>query len=114
MQSGLKKTLCTVLPLAGLLFFPPLVSAHDKDHHKYHHELKRVHREFHRDLERSHREFHRALKRARRDYYRGPYDDCERNRYPYSYQRRSRDYGYYPPWPFYSGSPWWDYRWWDR
>ncbi|MCS6924788.1 MAG: hypothetical protein NZ578_02685 [Candidatus Binatia bacterium] len=125
MRLALTKTLCAVLPLAGLLMLPPGVSAHDRDRYEYRHDLKRAHREFHRDLRRSHREFrrdrrdahrefHRNLREARRDYYRDRSDDCRWRGYPFSYRSRSDDSRYFPWRPFYSGSPWWYNRWWYR
>lgn len=126
MRPVLAKTLCAVLPLAGLLMLPPMVSAHDRDRYEYRHDLKRAHREFHRDLRRAHREFrrdrrdahrefHQNLWEVRRDYYRDRDDDCRWRGYPFAYRYRYDDSRYYaPPRRFYSGSPWWYNRWWDR
>ncbi len=113
MQTVLKKTLFAVLPLVGLLFLPPAVSAHDshrerqRDRREYRHDLKQDHRDFHRDLKRSHREFHRDLKQSRRDYYRDRHNRDRRYSYRGGYYRNRYDdnYRYYSPRPFYSGIP---------
>lgn len=110
MRTTVKKALFAVLPLAGLLFLPPVASAHDKDRHEYRHDQRQVHREFHRDQKRAHREFHRDLKHARRDYRRDRHDHDRRAYYRNRYYRgRYSDDRYYPR-PFSSGYPRW-YNW---
>jgi hypothetical protein len=114
MQTVLKKSLFAVVPLAGLLFLPPIVSAHDshrerqRDRREYRHDLRQVHREYHRDLNRAHREFHRDLRQSRRDYSRDRRDCDRRSSYRGGYYRNrysDDNYRYYYPRPFYSGIP---------
>src|SRR5712691_6371339 len=60
MQTYLKKTTLAVLPLAGMLFTTPIVSAHDEyqEHRAEHQSLNAEHRAEHQDLNAAHREAH--------------------------------------------------------
>jgi len=63
MQTYLKKTTLAVLPLAGMLFTAPIVSAHDEyqEHRAEHEYLNAEHQAEHEDLNATHRAEHEEL-----------------------------------------------------
>src|SRR5712691_10956591 len=69
MQTYLKKTTLAVLPLAGMLFTTPIVSAHDEyqEHRAEHQSLTAEHQAEHQDLNAEHRAEHQDLNAAHQE-----------------------------------------------
>src|SRR5712692_2983707 len=74
MQTYLKKTTLAVLPLAGMLFTTPIVSAHDEyqEHRAEHQSLNAEHRAEHQDLNAEHQAEHQDLNAAHREAHEQP------------------------------------------
>jgi hypothetical protein len=120
MKATLKKTLLAALPLAGLLFFPLSVSAHDDEHGALHDDLNAMHREFHNGPynKQEHKRFHKWAKRQHKDFHRDAwyerhgYDNGDwyrgRQYYGNDYYRRRGQYcppNYYGSSGYYGNSP---------
>jgi hypothetical protein len=68
MKIHLKKTTLAVLPLAGLLWTAPMVSAHD-EHQAVHEGLNAEHQAEHQDLNAEHQAEHQDLNAEHQDYH---------------------------------------------
>lgn len=121
MDTALKRTFLAALPLAGLLIFPPLVSAHEDEtpHQRFHDRLNDAHENYHDRLNDLHRRYHQQTysyygrhdRGKHRGWYRGKHRGWYGNPQYYDNSNYQRGSQYCPP-RYYGKSSSNQYPWW--